>query len=191
MRLHLSCGDIYLKDYMNVDVVGDIVPLDYRKKHGTTVDNYYTKPFSQVFEERGRSKFKLDAYMNLLEEWALGREVLEEVLFISAFEHFTKPEIKHILTEVYHTLKLGGQFRFDFPDLKEIVRKYLDDAPEYAMELIYCNHKNEYSIHKWGYTEKSIQNLFKEYFDDKFKLTFGEIVKHDYPMIGCTAIKVK
>ena len=27
------------------------------------------------------------------------------------------------------------------------------------MELIYCNHKNKYSCHKWGYTKKSFMKL--------------------------------
>ena len=59
------------------------------------------------------------------------------------------------------------------------------------IRLIYCNHKDEQSIHHWGYTRRTFVDLLnpnKEKLQFKFK--WRDIVNHEYPMIGCEATKL-
>jgi predicted SAM-dependent methyltransferase len=104
---------------------------------------------------------------------------------ICCIEHFSKAQAEFILSEIKRVLANNGTLKIDFPNIQEAINLYKHD-PEYMMELIYCNGKNEYSFHKWGYTRES----FRKFLGEGWRvIDFGDIVKHDYPMIGCTAIK--
>jgi len=194
LKLHLACGDVYLKDYINIDIIGEYVS-DYMNRtkskinpNETTIDNYFKFPWQQDRSKRKARPFIIDKKMNILKRWQFASNSVSEIVMINAIEHFNKnTEILYIINEAYRVLETNGIFKFDFPNIRRIVTKYYDKNPEFCMELIYCNHKNKYSIHKWGYTLKSIKN----YFNPKlWQLKFKQVVKHDYPSTGCWAIKL-
>jgi hypothetical protein len=84
-------------------------------------------------------------------------------------------------------MKKKGKLVIDWPDIKNTIDQYLEEDPEFAMRLIYCNHKNKYSIHHWGFTKKT----FPMYLGDDWTYQFKEVVKHDYPMQGAICTKIK
>lgn len=197
MKIHFCCGDVYLKGYINIDIDGILIG-DYMKTHEknpneTTLAKYFKRPFETDSTKRKPNPFLIDRKDNILGNmdkssgWTFGDSTIDEIVMVSAFEHFEhKTEIPYIINEAYRTLKPGGTYKFDFPDIKKTVELYYDSDPEFCMELIYCNHKNKYSIHNWGYTEKSIYRYFDP---NKWELEFDNFVKHDYPMIGVIAKK--
>lgn len=192
MKIHLACGDVYLDGYINIDIGGvysDNVGEEELNKNLTTLDKYFKYPFIEDKEKRqaNRRPIIVDRMANILEEWNFEDESLDEIVMISCFEHFYPQDALRILDEVKRTLKKGGKWIVDFPDIKKQVELYYDVAPEFCMELIYCNHKNKFSIHHWGYTEKSFAKLFDK---DKFKVEFKTIVEHAYPMIGAVVTKL-
>jgi len=178
MRVHLCCGDIYLKDYVNIDIKGKLASSLKENPNLTTLDKYYAD------REIGCARdIILDCEMDV-RNLGLGQGELDEVLMISAFEHFTYEEAKNICRAVYASLKSGGKFRFDFPDIVNTAKYF---SNEKMIRLIYGSYKNEYARHKWGYTKKTIIELLNRIgFID---IRFGQIVKHEYPMIGVTAVK--
>jgi predicted SAM-dependent methyltransferase len=177
MRVHLCCGDRYLDGYMNVDRVGTSARPPKVK---VTLDNYYDHPLHE------NQEVIYDIYMDLEKSWSFEPETVDEFVMISAFEHFNRESAERILENVYTALKYDGKFRFDFPDIEETVRQY-KDRPDYMMRLIYGSQKNDGAYHRWGYTQVSIaEKLMKQNWKS---VEFGDIVKHDYPMIGVTATK--
>lgn len=192
-RIHLTCGDIFLSGYENCDIVGDV--LDHATKcmiadgiveniNETTLDKYYKFPFEPDFDKRIRRPFILDTLMDIKKRWYWEDNSVDEVVQIASFEHFLhRSEIPHIINEAYRVLKPGGIYKFDFPDVRGIVEQYDDD---YMMELLYGNHKNQYSSHEYGYTFESI----KAYFDPMlWNLEQRNTVNHDYPSTGVWATK--
>lgn len=193
-RVHLTCGDIYLKGYENCDIVGEQISHIQKvfledqlivNPNETTLDKYYKFPFEPDFNKRIRRPFIVDRLMDIKQIWPWENNSLDEIVQIASFEHFLhRTEIPHIINEAYRTLKSGGIYKFDFPDVRGIVEQYDDD---YMMELLYGNHKNQYSSHEYGYTFKSIQ----AYFDPtKWKLEQKNTVNHDYPSTGVWATKI-
>ena len=176
-RVHLCCGDVYLKDYVNVDRVGSIA---VREMPGTTLDQYYTHPV----HENGEAK--IDVWMDIEKEWLFPAEGVDEFVMISAFEHFSRESAEKIIEKVHTSLKYGGEFKFDFPDLKRTLDEYSAD-PEYMMRLIYGSQKNAGAFHRWGYTAESIYEKLKKHHWREIHLE--PIVKHAYPMIGVRAVK--
>lgn len=186
-RLHLCCGSIYLAGYINCDINGKSTDdLDVRDNL-TTLDNYFKDPWEPDVTKRKRKEFIIDHKMNILEKWCFEDNSIDEMVMVSAFEHFEHlTEIPHIVSEAFRVLKKGGIWKFDVPHIKEQVEKYYYDNPEFLMELIYCNHKNDHSKHCWGYTPKTINNYLK---NDNWDIVCRNVVEHDYPMQGFWATK--
>ena len=186
MKIHWCAGDIYLKDYINIDVDG-ILKKQANKKdikaNETTLDKY----FKYEFGSKPRP-FIIDMKANILEKWPFKDRSVSETVMISCIEHFDPiHELPHILKEINRVMKKKGKLVIDWPDIKNTIDQYLEEDPEFAMRLIYCNHKNKYSIHHWGFTKKT----FPMYLGDDWTYQFKEVVKHDYPMQGAICTKIK
>lgn len=195
LKLHVACGDVYLTSnepdvrWVNIDVDG-VYAFDVEQNiidaNKTTIDKYFKYKFEQDINKRIRRPVIVDKKMNLAGRWDYINDSVDEVVMISAFEHFYQKDAVHIVKEVSRVLKSGGKFIVDFPDLEKQFKKYFYSNPEFYMELVYCNHKNVYSVHHWGYTPKTFKNLW----GSDFKVKKKTLVKHDYPMIGMVVTKL-
>ena len=160
-----------------MDRVGALVHI---QPIGGSLENYYDHKFHDNREPL------IDRWMDIEKGWLYEPESVDEFVMVSAFEHFSRESAERLLQNVYTSLKFGGVFRFDFPDIQETVRKYYQD-PEYMMRLIYGSQKNDGAFHRWGYTDKTIQEKLMK---NPWKtIEFGDIVKHEYPMMGVTVTK--
>ena len=176
MKLHLCCGDVYLDGYINIDIKGKKPPKD--NPNLTTLCKYYDKR-----NVGDKNKIYVDREMDIL-KYDYPKNSINEVVMISSFEHFTKKEAEDLTKKIYKSLVPNGRFKFDFPDLKATANEYIACD---LVRLIYGSYKNEYSIHKWGYTRDTIKTLFN---GCNWRMReFGDIVKHDYPMQGVTLTK--
>lgn len=181
IRLHLACGDVYLEDYINIDIGGRVIKKGEPNLNKTTLNKYFKYPFDSP-----RREILIDKRMNLLKVWDFKSNSISEIVMISCIEHFTKKQAKFIIQEIYRILKVGGKLIIDFPDIKKTVDKYYYKDIEFCMRLIYCNNKNKYSKHYWGYSKQS----FKKLLGKKWIVKTKEIVHHCYPTISIEAIKL-
>lgn len=181
MKLHLCCGDIYLLGYVNCDVVGSII-REHIPVEATTLDKYYAN------RTIGKPKeYFIDVQMDLLEmPWDFLTNSIDEIAIISAIEHFKYCSAVLIVNEMYRVLKIGGRLLIDFPNITKSVSRYIKNDPDFCIRHIYGSHKNQWSEHHWGYTKET----FKKLLGPDWKIKFRQIVKHDYPTIGCEAIKI-
>lgn len=177
LKLHLCCGDVYLDGYINIDICGYIEKPEKK----VTLDNYYEGKTTDTPQGR----IIVDKHMNLNAMWYFENNSVDEIVMICAIEHFTIPEVKHIISEAHRVLKPGGQFKFDYPNLSLILYRYSDD-PEMMSRLIYGTHKNIFSIHKTGFNKVFIKKLLEGWSEYRFK---SNLVKHDHPMYGVIATK--
>lgn len=181
MKLHLCCGDIYLKGYVNIDIYNDKTATPVV----TTLDEYYKRP---IKTNAGQRSIVADKCMDVTQSWEFENDSIDEILMICGIEHFTRDEASHIIDEAYRVLKNGGCFSFDFPDIWETVDKYYKEDPNYMARLLYGSGKNIESIHKWGYTPESIEDRLTHKYQWRC-IRVEELVKHEYPMIGIVAVK--
>jgi len=190
-KLHLCCGDIYLKGYENLDIQGTLAekcsPEDV-EANSTTLDQYFKYDFGSP-----RRQVIIDGWINLLLPWdGYEDESIDEIVMISAIEHFTEAEAEFIMSEIKRILKTDGVLKIDFPNVYRTIIDYVDDDPDLCMRLLYCNHKDEFSVHKWGYTPDTFLTLLgdnTEWKEVQFKQNL--VVNHDYPMVGCIAKRVR
>jgi predicted SAM-dependent methyltransferase len=186
-KLHVCCGEVYLKNYINIDIQGFVRKENLWKDcNETTLDKYYIKPFNYEPKD-SRANFVIDERVNILLPWRWEDGSVDEAVMIQAMEHFTYYDGKYIVKEIYRVLKPGGKFIFDFPDLIKTVESYKDDFDR-LVRMIYCHYRDVFAAHKIAYNEETFARLLKSV-GNWFSIEFKEVVKHDYPVIGGIATK--
>lgn len=180
MKIHLCCGDIYLKDYVNIDTYGDLVEVCPDNPNVTTLDKYYRKEIYSF------QRPIVDRLMKLPDGWDYPDESIDEVLMICAIEHLSKIDAEKLRDKIYPSLKKGGKWIFDFPDLQKTFEENRSNHEKF-IRLTYGSGKNDFAFHRWGYTSSTIREFLNVHHWQSIK--FGDIVKHQYPMIGITAEK--
>lgn len=176
MKLHLCCGDIYLFGYTNIDKVGCLVDGDTVDVAPTDLAHYYQNRVIGA----PRTVF-IDRQMDVtVFPWEFDDRSIDEIVMIQSIEHFTTGIARQIMHEVKRVLKSGGHFLVDFPDVMETTGL----APNLCMRLLYGSERNP---HLWGYTRETFRELLGSGW---WWVEFREIVKHDYPVIGCEAVMI-
>lgn len=183
MWIQLAAGDCYLTGYINCDIEGEIITDEQKLRMPYRgLENYYNNRVvghkHPTYVDR---KFDLTCL-----PWDFEDECAEQVIMIQAIEHFDFPTAQRIVSEVLRILKPGGKFLVDFPDLAAGVKQYADEDPDFLIRYIYCNHKNQYSIHHWGYTRETFPRLLGFGWTHQFR----DFVRHHYPVIGVEAMKM-
>jgi SAM-dependent methyltransferase len=185
VKLHLGCGSIYLDGYVNCDAWG-YMPSEISDVRPATLDSYYQVPFQKEFDKRNRRPPVIDKEMDLHERWPFEDGTVEEIVMVCCIEHHSKQWARFISNEAHRVLRQGGKWLVDFPDIKQAFDNYFESDPEFFFELVFCNGKDEYSFHRWGYTF----DTFKQFLGSAWNVVLKDVVKHDYPMIGVEATKL-
>ena len=204
LRLHIGCGQVYLKDFCNVDVrtKGHYLVSerpDLVEKNITTVDNYYKR-------DLGRDGFVSGTYQGgevVVDKFAFADKLpfrnksVDEIRCYQVLEHFDLHEVSRILRHWRLKLKVGGILYIDIPDLEQTAWEYLHaETPQdkdWYVHLLYGSHKNKYGVHKMMYSRASIARLlYLNEFDD-FKYFPNIHLNKDgsvlYPAFAIQAIK--
>lgn len=187
IKIHCACGEVYLQDYINIDIQGFVKDENtWKDPNATTFDKYYTKPLDFTPKD-SRANFVIDKRVNILLSWPWQDNTVDEIVMIQALEHFNYFEGCWIIKEIYRVLKPGGKFVFDFPDL---IRTFEEHKADYdkLIRLVYCHYKDPFAAHKIAYNEETFTSLLNKE-DRKWNIEFKEVVKHDYPVIGGIATK--
>jgi predicted SAM-dependent methyltransferase len=99
-------------------------------------------------------------------------ESYDEVWVHSVLEHFQKREIRDCLKEWARLLKKGGKITISVPDMKmvatDLLKSNSDQTDNNLINLIYGEQDYKENAHKWGFTNKSLINLLREYGFDEF-----------------------
>lgn len=189
MKLHIGCGTIYLKDYINIDAsphyLTSDAPAEVLVQNTTTLDKYYKHEFGGG---SGLCVADMEAKINKL---PIGDAKADEVILIQVLEHIPAYKVGAVLTEIHRVLKLGGVFIIGVPDLKETVKILAEaETPEeedWGIRLIYGTQRNEFSHHFCGYTKRSLKETLSLYgfgdFEDIPNINF-------YPSIYLKAHKL-
>jgi len=187
LKLHIGCGTVYLKGFVNCDIQGDHA-LVRNNLNATTLDRYFKFPFKKAIQSSRSRPIIVDKRFDVLARWPFPTKSAIDIVSISFIEHFTPMEVNFILGEIERVLIPDGAWYVDFPNVKKTVKQYLDKDPEWCMRLLYCHQENAFAAHKWGYTVSSFRRLLQSRRVWKEALKIN-VVKHDYPMIGMIAVK--
>lgn len=147
MKLHLGCGQGYLKSYINIDL-----PLSRR-------------PCQQ--------KSLADIHKDIL-KLNYPKKSVEEIRLHHVFEHFQRHIICALISAWYLWLKPNGILHIEVPDFYRNAKVVLNPFASKKMKFIALrhlggSHEADWAVHGEGYTIKSLSYLLGEYGFKVFK----------------------
>lgn len=189
MKLHLGCGRVYLKGYINIDgsadYLADRCPPALLERIVTDPDRYYRYDFAE-----GPSEVVADRLCELSQPLPFTTGSVEEVRMEQVLEHFPSYMAGALLDEIYRVLKPGGIFIVGVPNVKETARMLAEaETPkdeDWAIRLLHGTQRNAYSHHYCGYVPRTLEALL-------VKHGFGRCENlpsiNCYPVIRMRAVK--
>ena len=191
MKLHLGCGTIYLKGYINIDGAPnytiDNCPQEILEMNATEFDKYYKQDFGTM-----PGYVVADLEHDLLDRLPFPNDFVDEVVMYQVLEHIPSYETGKLLSDIARVLRIGGAFIVSVPDIRGtaelLVDAKTDEEEDWAIRLIHGTQRNQWSHHFCGYTVRVLKTLLTQHgfggFEDMPKINF-------YPVVHLKAIKEK
>ncbi len=193
LKLHVGCGTVYLEGYVNIDVKREGLSFlaserpDLVAARRTTFDRYYKDEVSKdvLLAKREESRVVVADSFQEITRLDYPPDSVEMIVCVQTLEHLTKDEVSRALENWHTILKPGGVLHIDVPDFEETARLLLaqdsEEEKEWYYRLIYGSQKDEFSIHKDGYSKEKLSRILTSH---GFKnLTQMPNTRHFYPSI--------
>jgi hypothetical protein len=141
MKLHLGCGEHYLKGYINIDF---------------PASKHTVQKLSQA-----------DRFIDILKlKYPSGS--IEEIRLHHIFEHFPRTVTCALLTIWHSWLKKGGILRIEVPDFSKMALKIINPFSSKLIKGIAGRHifgsqEAPWATHFSGYTVRNIKDLLERY----------------------------
>lgn len=123
-KLHLGCGENYLKGYLNIDFPQTHHPVQRQTKPDLQTD---------------------------LTTLSYPEDSIAEIRLHHVFEHFDRPTALRLLIDWYLWLREGGRLVIETPDFKSSIQTFLQsDSPKQAKILrhLFGSHEAGWATHK-------------------------------------------
>ena len=193
MKLHVGCGSVFLRGWVNVDLPLPNVAL--AKDEPGLVDefiadeaDYYGRHEGKGISEWRRGpqivKTVCDVYGSF--EFLPARpESVSELLSRQAFEHLSVERGKAALRECFRVIAWGGHLRLDVPDPEATLELYKQTGDSFYLRHLFGPRKDEFGFHTF-YTRESLTRLAA---DAGFNIVGEEPNIHRYPAFCLKFVK--
>lgn len=138
-RLHLGCGENYLKGYVNIDF----------------------PPTKQTVQQ----KVVVDKYADL-KTLKYPAKSVNEIRLHHTFEHFIRSEAIALLASWHSWLKPGGTIHIEVPDFDATARVVLgfrtkDHDRKVALRHIFGSNEADWAVHYEGWSAKRLSEVYE------------------------------
>ncbi len=170
MLLHVGCGSIYLREWVNVDLPLDTVYLakerpDLVERFATLENDYYGRHRDKSIEKWRKGATSQDTVCDVYGSFAflpVRSGSVGEILSRQAFEHLDRSEAREALKECHRALKTGGFLRLDIPDPDETLRLYRKTGDEFYFRHLFGPRRNIWGFHT-HYTRDMLKQLVESH----------------------------
>ena len=189
MKLHLGCGTVYLRGYVNIDSAPDFLADDCQRElveqNTTDFNRYYKQDFGTL-----PGHVVADLRHDLREPLPFPEGSVDEIVMYQVLEHFPAYEVDRLLADISRVLRIGGTLITSVPDIRGTAELLVDAETEeeeaWAIRLIHGTQRNHWSHHFCGYTERTLKALLSKHGFGGFE-KMPEI--NCYPVIHLMAAK--
>jgi hypothetical protein len=167
LKLHLGCGGIYLRGYVNIDNTGltvDAAP-ELVSQNMTTVSDYYARLDGSMEHLPVRRSVVCDIRGDM-EHLPYGIHCVDKILAIQVFEHASIMKSFWLLSYWYARLKYGSPLVLSVPDLYGVWEMPADQAQRHLFGTADNRHKAWYTretltelLEKAGFAVEQLPNF--------------------------------
>lgn len=162
MKIHLGCGTVYLRGYVNIDSAPTYLTSSCSKdildQNATTADLYYKQAFGTL-----PGFVVADLCHDLRNPLPFPDGAVEEVIMYHVLEHFPVTEAAKLIADIARALRPGGVLLVSVPDIKGTAKLLAEAATEqeedWAIRLIHGTQRNRWSHHYCGYVPRTLMDL--------------------------------
>lgn len=185
MKLHVGCGAVLLRDWVNVDLPLPHVFLtkerpDLVERFITDEADYYSRHRDKNAETLRGGPVTHETVCDIYGSFGFlpaRNGSVSEILSRQVFEHLDRREAAQALDECQRALQRNGVLRIDVPDANETIRQYRETGDEFFLRHLFGPRRNEYGCHR-HYTKEMLARLVE---DHGFKFVREEPHPHFYP----------
>lgn len=189
MRLHLGCGTVYLKGYVNIDGapdhISDKCPPELLEQNSTDFWHYYKQGFGTL-----PGHVVADLKHDLREPLPFPNGFVDEIVMYQVLEHVPSYEADRLVSDMARVLRMGGSLIVSVPDVRATARLLseadTDEKEDWAIRLIHGTQRNRWSHHFCGYVPRTLRTLLSGHGFGGFE-NMPNI--NCYPVIHLKAIK--
>lgn len=169
---------MYLEGFANIDIWREGFSFlaserpDLVSRNRTTFSKYYKDEVTKnsILDAREQPRYVVADRFQDITSLDYPQGSAEIIVCVQTLEHLTKDEVNRALENWHNILKPGGILHVDVPDFEETVKLLLaqksEEDKEWYYRLIYGSQKDNFSIHKDGYSEEKLKRTLALY---KFK----------------------
>lgn len=164
-KLHIGCGTIYLKDFINMDsepdvIINNIKELKEFQNNITSLDNYYKHNWGES------PKLVIADLKSEISDLPFNENEIDEIVMLHVLEHIPLYDIEKNMKEIYRVLKKDGSFYVAVPDIKGFAEEFVksdEEKDEWYIRCIYGTQRSQWDHHFCGYTKFTLEKLLKSY----------------------------
>jgi SAM-dependent methyltransferase len=184
---------VYLEGFANIDIWREGFSFlaserpDLVSRNRTTFSKYYKDEITKnaIMDARKEPRYVVADRFQDITALDYPHGSAELIVCVQTLEHLTREEVDRALNNWQSILKPGAVLHIDVPDFEETAKLLLaqesEEAKEWYYRLIYGSQKDNFSIHKDGYSEKKLGTILTEHgFKDIRRLPD---TRHFYPSI--------
>lgn len=183
LKLHLGCGNIYLKGHKNIDIVGisaDTLSHAELSSYLVDIDDYYNQ---RMFCTDNKMQSVVDLICDF-SKLPYQPSSVDKIVCIQALEHIHPTQLQGTLVHWWNLLKAGRPLILSVPDSKATL-KLIKEDPDSAIRFLCGSLNGEYSSHLTWFSKKSFFDIL-----ERVGFAVTELPNfHDYPAIVVRAIK--
>jgi hypothetical protein len=167
LKLHLGCGGIFLRGYVNIDNSGvtvDAAP-ELVPQNMTTVSDYYARLDGDMAHLPARREIVCDLRCDIT-RLSYKVETVDKILAIQAFEHIQVYDVVKTLRQWHYMLMPGAPLVLSVPDLLGTLDMPIDQARRHLLGTTDNRHKAWYTretltelLERSGFTVKHLDNF--------------------------------
>jgi predicted SAM-dependent methyltransferase len=186
MKLHVGCGTVYLRDWINIDMPSPRTFLaserpDLVVKWTTTDDDYFAK-HREINRETLRDgpldqEMVCDQFGNFT-SLCFRDGSINELLARHCFEHLSPTEARLALCGLREIMAPDGVVRIDVPDHEATIEALLMTKDRFYIRHLLGPRRNDFGFHIMSYTRDRLTALFEGH---GFKFAGEEKNIHFYP----------
>lgn len=193
MRLHVGCGSVFLRDYVNIDLPLPNVALakdepGLVEEFITTEDRYYARHEGKGISDWRKGpqivKTVCDSY-GAFHFLPARNETCTEVLARQVLEHLAVPQAREAIKECFRVLAWGGHLRIDVPDPEATLELYRETGDKFYFRHLFGPRLDVFGYHT-PYSRASLTHLVAE---AGFNLVQEEENIHSYPAFCLRFVK--
>lgn len=161
-KLHLGCGGVYLREYWNVDAVGERAGADVPANIAEVWDYYGRQP--GTFDHLPARHSTIVDQVADVTRLPFEAGTVYKILAVQVFEHLTPVQAGATLSDWWRLLVPGGVLVLTVPDLHGTL-DWLENGSAsqraFALRHMRGSRRDEWNFHHAWYTQMTLEELLQ------------------------------